>query len=58
MLQTGLLTEKLYGLEVTSPRSYSPDLVPSDLHLFAHVKQRLCDRRFATDAEVTQALSS
>jgi hypothetical protein len=38
-------------------RSYSFDLVPSDFHLLAPVKQHLCGRRFATEAEVTQALS-
>jgi hypothetical protein len=36
----------------------SPDLVPSDFHLFVPVKKHLHSNRFATDADERQALNS
>ena len=34
---------------------YSPDLAPSDYHLFPGLKKRLKDRHFSSDAEVIAA---
>jgi len=36
--------------------AYSPDLVPSDFHLFGHLKNALRGRRFAADDEVKEAV--
>ena len=35
---------------------YSPDLVPSDFHLFGPMKEFLAGKRFETDAEVKSAV--
>jgi histone-lysine N-methyltransferase SETMAR len=49
-------------LKGTSPAEihppYSPDLAPSDFHLFGQLKKHLGGRRFATDGEVQQAVMS
>jgi hypothetical protein len=37
---------------------YSPDLTPSDFHLFGPLKKHLGGRRSATDGEVKQAVMS
>jgi len=34
---------------------YSPDLTPSDYHLFPGLKKQLKSRHFSSDAEVTAA---
>jgi hypothetical protein len=38
--------------------SYSPDLAPSGLHLFGPFKKYVAGRRFATDADMTEAVTS
>lgn len=52
---TALLTrEKIqkFGWELLDHPPYSPDLAPSDYHLFGPLKNHLGGRRFACDAEV------
>ena len=46
--------EKLakFGWEVLQHPPYSPDLAPSDFHLFGPMKKFLAGQHFATDAEV------
>jgi histone-lysine N-methyltransferase SETMAR len=41
-----------YNWEVLDHLPYSPDLAPSDFHLFGPLKKHLSGRRFATDGEV------
>ena len=40
------------GLQCLDHTPYSPDLTPSDYHLFPGLKKQLKDRRFSSDAEV------
>jgi hypothetical protein len=47
-----------YDWEVLDHPPYSPDLAPSDFHLFGPMKKHLGGRRFATDGEVQQAVMS
>jgi hypothetical protein len=47
-----------YNWEVLDHPPYSPDLAPSDFHLFGLLKKDLGGRRFATDGEVQQAVMS
>jgi hypothetical protein len=47
-----------YNWEVLDHAPYSPDLAPSDFHLFGPLKKHLGGRRFATDGEVQQAVMS
>jgi hypothetical protein len=47
-----------YNWEVLDHPPYSPDLAPSDCHLFGPLKKHLGGRRFATDGEVQQAVMS
>jgi histone-lysine N-methyltransferase SETMAR len=47
-----------YNWEVLDHPPYSPDLAPSDFHLFGALKKHLGGRRFATDGEVQQAVMS
>ena len=42
--------------EVLEPPAYSPDLAPSDFHLFGPLKNALRGRRFAADDEVKEAV--
>jgi len=44
------------GFEVLEHPAYSPDLAPSDYHLFGRLKNALRDRRFSTDKEVREAV--
>ena len=37
---------------------YSPDLAPSDFHLFGPMKEHLRDQKFANDNEVMEAVQS
>ncbi|GBO38699.1 Histone-lysine N-methyltransferase SETMAR [Araneus ventricosus] len=41
-----------FGWEVFDHPPYSPDLAPSDFHLFAHMKRWLGEQIFATDNEL------
>jgi len=43
------------GLQCLNHPSYSPDLAPSDYHLFAGLKKQLKGRYFSSDAEVIAA---
>jgi histone-lysine N-methyltransferase SETMAR len=45
-----------FGWEVSEHPAYSPDLAPSDLHLFPKFKEYLGGRRFKSDEEVTDAV--
>jgi hypothetical protein len=47
-----------YKWEVLDHPPYSPDLAPSDLHLFGSLNEHVDERRFATDGEVQQAVMS
>jgi len=40
------------GFEVLKHPAYSPDLAPSDYHLYGPLKNALRGRRFSTDKEV------
>jgi len=44
------------GFEVLEHPAYSPDLAPSDYHLFGPLKNALRDRRFSMDIEVREAV--
>jgi len=41
------------GFELLSHPPYSPDLAPSDFHLFRHLKESLRGRAFEDDEAVT-----
>jgi len=43
------------GFEEMHHPPHSPDLAPSDYHLFPNLKQPLCGQRFSTDDELTYA---
>jgi len=43
------------GFQYHDHRPYSPDLVPSDYHLFPGLKKQLKDRHFSSDTEVISA---
>jgi len=38
--------------------AYSPDLAPSAFHYFGTLKTEMADKRFATDTEVKQVVTS
>ena len=44
------------GFEVLEQPAYSPDLAPSDYHLFGPLKNALRGRRFSTDKEVREVV--
>jgi len=44
--------------DVLSHPPYSPDLAPSDFHLFPHLKRDLKGTHFTSDDEVEQAVTS
>jgi len=44
------------GFTVLEHRAYSPDLAPSDYHLFGPLKEALSGRRFTSDEEVQEAV--
>ena len=45
------------GFELLSHPPYSPDLAPSDFHLFRHLKESLHGRAFEDDEDVTVAVN-
>ena len=45
------------GFELLSHPPYSPDLAPSDFHLFRHLKESLRGRAFKEDEDVTVAVN-
>jgi len=45
-----------FGWEVFGHLAYSPDLAPSDFHLFPTLKEFLGGRRFLSDEEVKDAV--
>ena len=47
-----------YGWEVLPHPAYSPDLAPSDYHLFGPLKNELGGRRFKTNAELQNAITT
>ena len=52
---TGRLTQETVehlGLEVLPHPPYSPDLAPSDYHLFGPMKKMLTGQKFTSDTEV------
>ena len=46
------------GWEIMDHRPDSPDVLSNDIHLFGPFYKRLADKRFATDADVKQAVTS
>ena len=46
-----------FGWEQSDHPSYSPDLVPSDFHLFLHLKSFLAGRWFHEDSEGKEAVT-
>jgi histone-lysine N-methyltransferase SETMAR len=45
-----------FGWEVFEHPAYSPDLAPSDFHLFPTLKELLGGRRFISEEEVKDAV--
>jgi histone-lysine N-methyltransferase SETMAR len=45
-----------FGWEVFEHTAYSPDLVPSDFHLFPKLKEFFGGRRFKSEEEVKDAV--
>ena len=45
------------GFEILPHPAYSPDLAPSDFHLFPKVKKELRGRKFNSDEEVIDAVT-
>jgi histone-lysine N-methyltransferase SETMAR len=57
---TATITQDLiatFGLEQFDHPPYSPDLAPSDVHVFLHLKTFLRGRWFQDDNEVKQAIN-
>ena len=54
--QTTALLDK-FSWKLLDHAPYSPDLAPSDFHLFPKLKQHLGGQRFNTDEEVKEAVS-
>ena len=54
--QTTALLDK-FGWKLLDHAPYSPDLAPSDFHLFPKLKQHLGGQRFSTDEEVKEAVT-
>jgi hypothetical protein len=46
-----------FGWEQLDHPPYSPDLAPSDLHVFLHLKTFLGDQRFHDDSEVKEVVN-
>ena len=46
------------GFQLVPHPPYSPDLAPSDFHLFPNLKKDLAGQRFTTDEEVIDAVDS
>ncbi|UYV79005.1 hypothetical protein LAZ67_17000627 [Cordylochernes scorpioides] len=46
------------GFEILPHAPYSPDLAPSDFHLFPHLKKLLSDIHFSSDEKVIDAVTS
>jgi len=56
-----LATQKILaylGFQYLDHPPYSPDLAPSDYHLFSGLKKQLKCRHFSSDAEVTAAVET
>ncbi|GFX28041.1 histone-lysine N-methyltransferase SETMAR [Trichonephila clavipes] len=53
--RTTALVER-FGWEMVSHQPYSPDLAPSDFHLFPELKKNLGGTQFQTDEEVQNAV--
>jgi len=58
MPRTGQAVVKNIGFQQLSHPPYSPDLAPSDLYLFGHLKKHLRGTRFCDEDEVKQAKES
>jgi hypothetical protein len=43
-------------VEWTGPSPYSPDLAPSDFHLFLHLKKHLAWKKFDDDDEMQEEI--
>ena len=50
-----LLTK--FGWDILDHPAYSPDLAPSDYHVFPALKEHLSGKRFEDDEEVTEAVN-
>lgn len=58
---TAVRTQELissFGWNVLDHPPYSPDLAPSDFHLFRHLKEHLGGKRFGSDEEVKTAVNT
>ena len=51
-------TLRALKFEVLKHPPYSPDLAPSDFHLFGAVKEQLLGQKFVDDNEVMEAVQS
>ena len=49
-------TVRQLGFELLQHPPYSPDLAPSNYHIFDPLKEALCRRRFTSDEEVKEAV--
>jgi len=53
---TALLEE--FKWDILDHPPYSPNLVPSDFHLFLHLKKHLASKKFDDDDEVQQEVTT
>ena len=61
MMSRGATTQNLittFGWEQFDHPPYSPDLAPSDFHLFLHLKPFLAGRQFHDDNKVKEAVTT
>jgi hypothetical protein len=47
-----------FNWEVSDHSAHSPDLVPSDFHLFLHLKKHLAGQKFHEDEEVKNEVTT
>jgi histone-lysine N-methyltransferase SETMAR len=47
-----------FNWEVLDHRAHSPDLAPSDFHLFLHLKKHLAGQKFHEDEEVKNEVTA
>jgi hypothetical protein len=47
-----------FALDVSFHPPYTPDLAPSDFHLFTHLKQFLCSTHMRSDEQVKKSVKS
>ncbi|GFV83012.1 histone-lysine N-methyltransferase SETMAR [Trichonephila clavipes] len=56
--ERGQYNSRGFGWDVFGHPSYSPDLTPSDFHLFLHLKSFLAGKNFNNDKELKENVSN